>query len=823
MSKGWFSLASPIWANYANEKGLPISCNGSYVADDMYQILGKAAEVGAMTKNGAGTSAYFGDLRPRGATISSGGKSSGPVHFMELFDSVANIVSQSNVRRGAFAAYFSVEHQDIDEFLTVRSEGHPIQHISIGVCISDKWMQEMIDGSKENRKIWTKIIQKRFESGYPYIMFVDTVNNNSPQVYKDKGIKIYASNLCVAPETLILTRNGHEIISELEGEDIEIWNGTQWSKTTIVKTGQNQQLYKVTLSDGKTLSCTEYHKWFIFENYDRWRKGLFGEKRTNQLKIGDKLIKFNSPIIDGNETFKYPYAHGAFCGDGAYESSGRPRLSLYGEKEAILPYLDCEIKNNGRDSVGRLNIILSPDLPRKFLVPHNTSISTKLKWLEGYLDMDGTVAFSDENESLQAVSVEFNFLNEIQLMLQTLGVNAKVVHMADAGYRFMPDGNGGSKEYWCRESKRLLITSIGLYQLFLLGFSPKRLKISGKLPQREASQFAKVVSIEKIHQADTYCVNEPLKHMAVFNGILTGNCSEICLSSSESESFVCDLSSLNLLHYDDWKDTDAVEILTYFLDAVMTDYIRKIKDIPFMGAAYSFALSQRALGIGVLGWHSYLQSKMIAFESMEAKLINPQIYKLIKEKTLKASKEMAIKYGEPSLLKGYGLRNTTTMAIAPTTSSSFILGQVSPSIEPLNSNYFVKDLEKGKFTYKNPYLKDVLARHERDTKETWDNILVNDGSVQHLSFLDQNEKEVFKTFGEISQKEIVIQAAQRQKYIDQSQSLNLMIHPDASPKEVSQLLIEGWRLGIKTFYYQRGTNPAQQLGRSILSCVSCEA
>jgi len=242
-----------------------------------------------------------------------------------------------------------------------------------------------------------------------------------------------------------------------------------------------------------------------------------------------------------------------------------------------------------------------------------------------------------------------------------------------------------------------------------------------------------------------------------------------------------------------------------------------------MQAPYRFAVNQRALGIGVLGWHSYLQSKMIPFESFEAKLLNVQIHKLLRDKTQAASRKMATEYGEPELLKGYGLRNVTTLAIAPTTSSSFILGQVSPSIEPLNSNYFVKDLSKGKFTYKNPYLEAVLEKHGKNDRNTWQTILVRGGSVQHLDFLSETEKDVFKTFGEISQKEIVIQAAARQKFIDQSQSLNLMIHPKTSPKDVNQLLIFAWEQGVKSLYYQRGTNPAQELGRNLLHCASCEA
>jgi ribonucleoside-diphosphate reductase alpha chain len=295
------------------------------------------------------------------------------------------------------------------------------------------------------------------------------------------------------------------------------------------------------------------------------------------------------------------------------------------------------------------------------------------------------------------------------------------------------------------------------------------------------------------------------------------------LPADENNSFVCDLSSMNMLYYDEWKDTDAVEILTYFLDAVMEEYIHKTKDLPFMNKAHNFAKNHRALGLGGLGWHSYLQSKSIAFESLDAKIRNIQIWKLIEEKSIIASKRMAELYGEPPVMKGYGRRNSTLVAIAPTTSSSFILGQVSPSIEPLNSNYFVKDLAKGKFTYRNPHLKEVLANCGKDDSKTWKSILSHGGSVQHLEFLTDHEKMVFKTFGEISQKEIVIQASARQKYIDQSQSLNLMIHPDTPLKDVNELMLFAWEQGIKTLYYQRGTNPSQELARNILNCESCEA
>jgi ribonucleoside-diphosphate reductase alpha chain len=495
VSLGYYSLSTPVWINYGNKRGLPVSCFNSHISDTMTDILWKVGEVGIMSKMGGGTSGYFGDLRKRGAKISSGGESSGAAHFMELFDKVSDVVSQGSARRGSFAAYLPVDHPDIEEFLMIRSEGHSIQNMSIGVTVSDDWMNKMIEGDKDKRAIWAKIIKKRFETGYPYIFFTDTVNNNAPEVYKDKGYKINSSNLC----------------------------------------------------------------------------------------------------------------------------------------------------------------------------------------------------------------------------------------------------------------------------------------------------------------------------------------SEITLQSNSNESFVCVLSSLNLLYWDEIRNTDAIETLIYFLDTVNQEFVEKTQGMKFMEAPHEFAKNQRALGMGVLGWHSFLQSQMIAFESLEAKMLNSYIWEVIRKRADQASKELADLFGEPELLKGYGRRNVTTIAIAPTTSSSFILGQVSPSIEPLNSNYFVKKLAKGSFTFKNPYLKEILKKHKNDTDEVWKSILIRGGSVQHLDFLSSDEKNVFKTFGEISQKEIIIQASQRQKFIDQSQSLNIMIPPDIKPKEVSDLLIEAWRMGIKTLYYQRSANPAQELSRNIMTCTSCES
>lgn len=495
VERGWMSLSSPIWANMGTERGLPISCFNVHVPDNIEGITHKLGEVIMQTKIGGGTSAYFGDLRARGSAVTDNGKSSGAVSFMRLFDTAMDTISQGGVRRGAFAAYMDIDHDDIDEFLKIKDIGHPIQNLFFGVCVPDYWMQEMVDGDMEKRAIWARVLQSRQEKGLPYIFFSDNVNRNKPQVYKDLNLRVNASNLC----------------------------------------------------------------------------------------------------------------------------------------------------------------------------------------------------------------------------------------------------------------------------------------------------------------------------------------SEIMLPSTPDESFICCLSSMNLELYDEWKNTDAVKLAIFFLDAVLQEFIVKTEGNYYLASANKFAKRHRALGLGVLGWHSYLQKNMIPFEGMQAKQLTTQIFSNIRQKAEKATQELAQIYGEPELLKGYGRRNTTLLAIAPTTSSSAILGQTSPGIEPYASNYYKAGLSKGNFMRKNKYLKKLLAEKGIDNEDTWRTIMLNQGSVQHLAELSREEKDVFKTFKEISQLEIIQQAAIRQKFVDQSQSLNLNIPANLPVREVNKLIIEAWKLGIKTLYYQRSQSVSKELVTSLVTCQSCES
>lgn len=492
---GYYVLPSPVWSNVGTERGSGISCFNTHISDSVEEIVRGNAEIGILCKIGGGTSSYWGDVRPAGSSISSGGESFGVTHFLEMYNATKSTISQGSTRRGEHAAYLPVEHGDIKKFLNINGEGSSLQRLPFGVTVKDKWIEEMKEGDMEKREIWAMVLDSRNRTGFPYIFFHDNVNNNTSDVYKDKGATIYSSNMCT---------------------------------------------------------------------------------------------------------------------------------------ECLLP-------------------------------------------------------------------------------------------------------------------------------------------------------------------------------------------------STSEESFVCDIVGMNLVKRDEWVNTDAVRIAVYIADAVLTEFINKNKNTKFIERAVRFAENHRAIGIGTSGYHSYLQSKMIPFESIQAKSLNNQIFKNLQQECYKASEEMATRYGKPSMLYDdkYKRRHTCLNFIAPNTSSSFIVGQQSQSIEPYVSNYYLKKSAKMLIPVKNPYLEKLLIEKDKNTVQIWEGILKKDGSVQHLDFLTDDEKLVFRTFIEISQMEIIIQAAARQKYIDQGQSLNLMIHPSTPTKDVNTLILKAHEMGIKTLYYQLGQNSAQEFARSILACEQC--
>ena len=307
---------------------------------------------------------------------------------------------------------------------------------------------------------------------------------------------------------------------------------------------------------------------------------------------------------------------------------------------------------------------------------------------------------------------------------------------------------------------------------------------------------------------------------------MTNICSEIVLHTDESHSFVCCLSSLNLAKYDEWRDTDLVYTATMFLDGVLSEFIQKAKNMRGFENAVRSAEKGRALGLGVLGWHTYLQQRGIPFEGMEAQFETRKVFSQLKIESERASRDLASEYGEPLWCKETGFRNTHLRAVAPTVSNSKLAGNSSPGIEPWAANVFTEQTSKGTFIRKNPELEKVLRKLKINNKDTWDKILEDGGSVQGIKELDKwcyldgkmvlckditngdrdkvyPVKDVFKTFKEINQMDLVKQAGVRQQYIDQSVSLNLAFPSIATPKWINQVTMEAWKQGIKTLYYMR--------------------
>ena len=324
-------------------------------------------------------------------------------------------------------------------------------------------------------------------------------------------------------------------------------------------------------------------------------------------------------------------------------------------------------------------------------------------------------------------------------------------------------------------------------------------------------------------------VNKNNPEMYKKNGLkvfMTNICSEITLHTDENHSFVCCLSSVNLAKYDEWKDTDLIYTATWFLDGVLSEFIQKAKNMRGFENSVASAEKGRALGLGVLGWHTYLQQQGIPFEGMEAQFETRKIFSQLKIESERASRDLASEYGEPLWCKESGFRNTHLRAVAPTVSNSKLAGNVSPGIEPWAANIFTEQTSKGTFIRKNTELVKVLRKAGVNNKDTWDKILEDGGSVQGIKELDKwcyldgkmvlcgeiengdrekiyPVKDVFRTFKEINQMDLVKQAGVRQQYIDQAVSLNLAFPSIATPKWINQVTMEAWKQGIKTLYYMR--------------------
>ena len=485
---GWLGPASPVCSNFGTNRGLPISCFSVHISDSVSSIYSHLKETAQLSKNGGGVGVYYGDIRPAGAPISGGGKSTGVVPWAQQFDLCARVVSQGGVRRGSFAHYIPIDHKDVPEILRSKdhSKGDPRKFLdgNIALTITDEWVESMIGGDTHKQELFGEVLKTRLLSGSPYLVFIDNANRQNPECYTERGLSVKTSNLC----------------------------------------------------------------------------------------------------------------------------------------------------------------------------------------------------------------------------------------------------------------------------------------------------------------------------------------SEIFLHTDEHHSFVCVLSSLNLSRYDEfsgWKSPSTgrtvPQLAIHLLDAVVSEFIRKAKDKVGLGRSVRFAEKSRALGLGTMGLHTLYQKRGLPFASKEARELNIETHKWIREQSEIASRELAKRFGEPEWCVGSGMRHTHLLAVAPTRTNSVISGAFSQGIEPIDANYFVAKQAKGTYVRKNPVLEKLLC--DRGVgPDVWDKILEAKGSIQDLDIFTESEKEIFKTAREIDQFELIKQASDRQQFICQGQSLNLFVDPEADAAYIMRLHLSAWKMGLKSLYYLKSSS-----------------
>ena len=812
---GFLSPSTPVSSNTGTDLGLSVSCSGQVVPDSVYGFYDTRLSTAILTKNGFGTSAYLGDIRPRGAECKSG-TASGVLPVFKMFVQDSMDISQGSQRRGAWAGYLPIDHGDYWEVINWLE--HYPESNNVGWNLGDNFKAKLDAGDEDAVARWKQMLYVKALGGKGYQCFIDKINRARPQMYKDHGLEVKASQLCVAPETLILTDKGHQTISGLQDQKVNVWNGEEYSEVQVVKTGKNQKLIAVTTAAGFKMHCTPYHKFYVKE--DNHRNGKIVERRAVDLQAGDKLIKLTTPVVQGESLLNKAYQNGFYSGDGC-DVKGKSRVYLYGEKILLSGLFPGKLSHTIQEGHEYFYV---EGLEVKFFVPSaNYSVNSRLQWLSGLLDSDGCLCLNGKSQTLQIASAESGFLESVQLMLQTLGVQSKVVHARDAGEYLLPanDGSGESKLYTCRKLSRLLVGGKGIHQLMSLGLQTYRLKLTDHTPNRDASGYVKVLSVvDDGRYDDTYCFTEPKRHMGVFNGILTGQCTEITLFSDADHDYTCVLSSLCLQNYHKFPDKVAF-VSTVFLDCVCEDFIVKGREIKGLEKAVRYTEKARSLGLGVMGLSTLFMQDRIAFGSLDSFYLNSQIFKMIEKEGKEASQWMAKVLGEPEWCKGYGVRNTHITAIAPTKSTSLLMGGVTEGINPPVAMCFNQSTPAGEMQRIDPAFLDFLKEKGKYNKHVVNDIIEHKGSVQHLSWMTDDDKLVFRTAYEIDPYSHLNLCAQRQKQLCQMQSINLYIGGKVGGDYISKLYRYAYEHeDIHSLYYQYGMRDAVVANDS--GCIACE-
>lgn len=823
MWDGFISPSTPLLANGGiRKRGTTVSCAGGYVGNNLFDRYNAITEAAILTKHSHGTSYSIDHWPAEGEKLKRGGRSRGVLPIIRDFITAMEEVTQGS-RRGSLAYSIRPQHGDFEkvlDYLYTNTESN-----NVGWLVDDNFVRDMDDEDPVTEQKFGKMLGVKMPRGKGYYTFISKMNRHLAEAFRRKGMTVKASNLCVAPETQILTDKGYFPIAELEGQKVVVWNGQEWSETKVVKTGSNQKLVQVITDFGHVIDCTEYHKFYVQNEYG----GRIVEKRACELKAGDKLIKFDLPVIEGYKHLDKAYTNGFYTGDGCTIDGTRAMVYLYHAKRGLEKFIEHEGTWNHQEEYNR-SIAFVKDLKHKFFVPDASyTIESRLQWLAGWMDADGTVSRNGANHSLQASSVEKNFLTEVQLMLQTLGVQSKIQVLAEEGYRSLPknDGTGENAEYLCQKAYRLLITSNGLYKLACLGFKTNRLQWDKRLPQREAERFVTIKEVvDNGRFDDTYCFNEPKRHMGMFNGILTGQCQETCLPSDEDYTFSCVILNYNLELWDKWPE-HLVFIGQVMADCNISEYLESMEEMTpmdrqAMQKIYRFTKEFRALGSGVLGWHTLMQSKKLSVSSLECSFLNKRIFKRLDDESLAATQWLAGVLGEPEGCVGLGIRNATRLMCPPTKSTAELMAGASEGIGLDTAMAFTKQSAGGEFFRVNKVLVKWIKEKGLDFDSCVREIVANKGSVQKVDWLDDEEKAAMRTGFEVPMEDYLRLCSQRQKYIDQAQSINLYFTSNDSEEYIGKIHKMAFKdEGILSLYYIYSMRGAGDISR-VEMCEVCQ-
>lgn len=697
--------------------------------EGIFKTLGDCAQI---SKWAGGIGLHVTNVRAKGSRIAStNGTSDGIIPMLKVYNETARYCNQSGRRKGSIAVYLEPWHADVWEFVELRrntgAETERARDLFLALWVPDEFMRRLeadddwflmspdvcpglidaFDGRPTGRlsgdgdprafsdlynkyvaegkfvkkvrarALWQHVLACQLETGVPYVMFKDSVNRKCNQ--SNVGT-VRSSNLCVAPETHVLTSSGFHPIAELVDKEVKVWNGTVFSDTVVRKTGVDQPLLKVAFSNGEELECTPYHKFYVQEPGDM-RKAPVIVVEAKDLQDGDMIAKFSMPVVPDAELlsgFKYPYTHGLFCAEGTY-AQDKPILQLYGEKKLLVEHLDrvegssVHYHDKSDCSVMRLPL----DVATKFVVPVNHVLSEKLRWLEGVVDGDGCLLktpFGDADRhsmTIQVSSVDVLFLLDVKRMLNTMGTDPKIALASKGGMRTMPDGRGGSGEFETQACYRLMINSVDLAKLHTMGFSPKRISLEGMgTPQRDARRFVVVTDVSDLgRRDDTYCFTEPLEGKGVFNGILLGNCAEVTEVSDASSYAVCNLASIAVNRFvlppppaDPTADGSAA---ASFLDRLdwprlheaakqLTRNLNRVIDMNSYPTPEARAsnLSMRPIGVGLQGLGDLYCELHLPYDDPRAVALDAAVTEAIYHGCVEASVELAERDGPYSRFAG---------------------------------------------------------------------------------------------------------------------------------------------------------------------------